>query len=147
SNDISIHRVSEGVRKIGLEGLFDKLPGGLNYRVGERGVLLSMGQRQLVSFLRAWVHDPTILVLDEATSSIDSESESMIIKATEELTRGRTSIVIAHRLATVRHSDLIFVLDKGVICERGTHDELLAQNGAYHKLYKIQFSHQERLLI
>jgi len=147
SNNISSERIAEGVRKIGLEGLVARLPGGLNYKVGERGVLLSMGQRQLVSFLRAWVHDPTILVLDEATSSIDSESETMIINATEELTRGRTSIVIAHRLATIRHSDLIFVLDKGVICESGTHDELLAQNGAYHKLYKIQFSHQERLTI
>lgn len=142
---ISTDRIDEGIRKIGLDVLVAKLPGGLNYQVGERGMLLSMGQRQLVSFLRAWVHNPAILVLDEATSSIDSESESMIIKATEELTRGRTSIVIAHRLATVRHSDLIFVLENGVICERGTHDELLRQKGAYDRLYKIQFSHQEQV--
>jgi ATP-binding cassette subfamily B multidrug efflux pump len=135
-------KISEGAKRIGLDRLIQNLPGGLYYRVGERGTLLSMGQRQLISFLRAWVHDPAILVLDEATSSIDSESEHLIINATEELTKGRTSIVIAHRLATIRHADRILVLDKGYLVEQGSHQELLAKKGFYHKLYEVQFSHQ-----
>ncbi|MGR6086685.1 MAG: ABC transporter ATP-binding protein [Arcticibacter sp.] len=139
---IDKEKISEGAKRIGLDRLIQNLPGGLDYRVGERGTLLSMGQRQLISFLRAWVHDPAILVLDEATSSIDSESEHLIINATEELTKGRTSIVIAHRLATIRHADRILVLDKGYLVEQGSHQELLSKKGFYHKLYEVQFSHQ-----
>lgn len=141
---IEQEKIWEGAKRIGLDRLIQNLPGGLEYRVGERGTLLSMGQRQLISFLRAWVHDPSILVLDEATSSIDSESEHLIINATEELTKGRTSIVIAHRLATIRHADCILVLDKGHLVEHGSHQQLLAKKGFYHRLYEVQFSHQDK---
>ncbi|MFN5224071.1 MAG: ABC transporter ATP-binding protein [Bacteroidota bacterium] len=140
---IGQEKIREGAKRIGLDRLIQSLPNGLDYRVGERGTLLSMGQRQLISFLRAWVHDPAILVLDEATSSIDSESEHLIINATEELTKGRTSIVIAHRLATIRHANCILVLDKGSLVEQGSHQELLAKKGFYHRLYEVQFSHQD----
>ncbi|MFM7768039.1 MAG: ABC transporter ATP-binding protein, partial [Bacteroidota bacterium] len=140
---INHEKIQEGAKRIGLDRLIQSLPGGLEYRVGERGTLLSMGQRQLISFLRAWVHDPAVLVLDEATSSIDSESEHLIINATEELTKGRTSIVIAHRLATIRHANCILVLDKGILVEQGSHQELLAKKGFYHKLYEVQFSQQD----
>jgi subfamily B ATP-binding cassette protein MsbA len=110
--------------------------------VGERGNMLSMGQRQLIAFIRASVHNPSILILDEATSSIDSESEEMIINATSIITQNRTSIVIAHRLATVQHADKIIVLDHGVIVETGTHNELLKMKNYYYKLYEIQFSEE-----
>lgn len=142
-HQISLEKIRSGAERIGLDRFIKELPGGFDYQVGERGTLLSMGQRQLISFLRAWAHDPAILVLDEATSSIDSESESLIIKATEELTRGRTSIVIAHRLATIQHANCILVLDKGVVAEQGTHHELIDKQGLYFKLYQVQFRHQE----
>jgi ATP-binding cassette subfamily B protein len=141
--DISLEKIKIGAARIGLDKLIQGLPSGYDYQVGERGTLLSMGQRQLISFLRAWAHDPAILVLDEATSSIDSESESLIIKATEELTKNRTSIVIAHRLATIKHANLILVMDKGVVAEVGTHQELVQKQGLYFNLYQVQFSHQE----
>lgn len=143
NDQITFEKIKNGSERIGLDKFIQGLPDGYEYQVGERGTLLSMGQRQLISFLRAWAHDPTILVLDEATSSIDSESESLIIKATEELTKNRTSIVIAHRLATIRHADRILVMDKGVVMEQGTHQELVDKQGLYFKLYQVQFSHQE----
>ena len=101
--------------------------------------MLSVGQRQLISFIRAYVHKPSILILDEATSSIDTESELMIQKATDVITKNRTSIVIAHRLSTIQKADKIIVLEKGEIIEMGTHQELLAQNGHYKKLFELQF--------
>jgi subfamily B ATP-binding cassette protein MsbA len=117
------------------------LPGGYDYNVKERGVMLSSGQRQLIAFLRAYVSKPSILILDEATSSVDAYSEKMIQHATETITKGRTSIVIAHRLATIKQADKIIVMDKGLIVEEGTHAELLVKEGGYYKnLYDKQFS-------
>ncbi|MBP6656497.1 MAG: ATP-binding cassette domain-containing protein, partial [Bacteroidia bacterium] len=106
----------------------------------ERGAMLSVGQRQLISFIRAYVFNPSILILDEATSSIDSESEELIQKATTTLTKNRTSIVIAHRLATIQNADKIIVLDHGKVIEQGNHQELLKKEGLYRELYDIQFS-------
>jgi ABC-type multidrug transport system fused ATPase/permease subunit len=116
-----------------------KLPNNYNYHVGERGAVLSVGQRQLVAFIRAYVYNPKILVLDEATSSIDTESEELIQRAIEKLTEGRTSVIIAHRLATIQKADKIIVLEKGRIIEQGNHQELLKQDGHYKNLYEIQF--------
>jgi subfamily B ATP-binding cassette protein MsbA len=115
------------------------LPGGYDYNVKERGVMLSVGQRQLIAFLRASVSKPGILVLDEATSSIDAHSEKLIQDATEKITQNRTSIIIAHRLATIQKADKIIVMENGKIVEQGSHDELLDQKGYYSKLYHIQF--------
>ena len=116
------------------------LPGGYQYNVKERGVMLSSGQRQLISFLRAYVTNPKILILDEATASIDSYSEQLIQNATQKITQGRTSIVIAHRLATVKKADTIIVLDAGEIVEMGTHQALLKiKKGHYRNLYDAQF--------
>ena len=126
-------------REVGAHDFIIKLPIGYDTEVGERGGILSTGQRQLLAFIRAAVHKPTVLVLDEATSSVDSLSEQLIQQATERITTGRTSIVIAHRLSTVQHADRILVLDKGAIIEQGNHQELLAQDGAYRKLYELQF--------
>ena len=119
------------------------LKDGLKTQVGEGGGLLSTGQRQLVSFARALLADPRILILDEATSSVDAYTESMIQESLEELMKGRTSIVIAHRLSTVKNADRIIVLDKGKIIEEGTHDALLKQGGEYASLYNTYFKHQE----
>ena len=109
--------------------------------MSERGSTLSVGQRQLISFLRAYIYNPEILVLDEATSSIDTNSEELIQRATEKLTEGRTSIIIAHRLATIQNADQIIVMDNGHIVERGTHESLLAKKGYYANLYEVQFKH------
>ena len=138
--DITREQVERAAKMVGAHGFISKLPGGYDYLVMERGATLSMGQRQLISFVRALVYNPQILILDEATSSIDSESESLIQHATEELVKGRTSIVIAHRLSTIRHAHKILVLDKGELKEFGTHQELLALNGYYKRLYDMQFA-------
>lgn len=139
--DISREEVILASKQIGLHDFIESLPNGYDYNVKERGVMLSSGQRQLIAFLRAYVSKPSILILDEATSSIDSYSEDMIQKATNELTKGRTSIIIAHRLSTVINAHQIIVMDKGQIVEKGTHRELLEkENGYYKNLYDSQFA-------
>lgn len=138
---ISEEEVVAAAKKIGVHSFISSLPDGYHFNVKERGGLLSTGQRQLIAFLRAYVIQPKILVLDEATSSIDTHAEKLIQKATKEVTKGKTSLVIAHRLATVQRADKIIVLDKGNIVEVGTHKELLNIDGGYYKnLYEVQFS-------
>ena len=132
-------RVEDAVDAVGVRGLVDQLPGGLAYDVKERGVMLSTGQRQLIAFVRAYAQQPGILILDEATSSIDPESEQLIQAATERLTQGRTSVLVAHRLSTIRDADRILCLDAGEIVEQGTHEELLEARGAYQRLFELQF--------
>ena len=124
----------------------NKLPGGFNYNVKERGVMLSEGQRQLISFLRAYVSNPKILILDEATSSIDSKTEQLIQYATNKIIEGKTSIIIAHRLSTILNADKIIYLDNGEIKEFGSHDELIKkENGFYKKLFEYQFQDSKDL--
>lgn len=138
--------VIQAAKQIGIHDFISTLPNGYHYNVKERGVMLSSGQRQLISFLRAYVSDPSILVLDEATSSVDSYSEQLIQEATDKITEGRTSIVIAHRLATIKKADKIMVMDAGKIVEIGTHQELLQKaEGYYKKLYEVQFMAEESL--
>ncbi|HMK06409.1 MAG TPA: ABC transporter ATP-binding protein, partial [Flavobacterium sp.] len=138
--DITREQVIAAAKKIGVHDFINSLPNGYDYNVKERGVMLSSGQRQLIAFLRAYVSNPSILILDEATSSIDTYSEELIQRATETITKGRTSIVIAHRLATIVNADKIVVMDKGLIVEEGTHLELLNRdNGYYKNLYYSQF--------
>ena len=138
--EITREQVLAAAKKIGVHEFINSLPGGYDYNVKERGVMLSSGQRQLIAFLRAYVSNPSILILDEATSSIDMYSEELIQKATETITKGRTSIIIAHRLATIINADKIVVMDKGLIVEQGTHQELLnVTSGFYKNLYDSQF--------
>ncbi|MCZ4245569.1 ABC transporter ATP-binding protein [Pedobacter punctiformis] len=137
---ITLEEVVNAAKKVGAHDFIERLPGGYQYNVMERGATLSAGQAQLISFIRALVHNPAILVLDEATSSVDTETELLIQKAIDNLMDGRTSIVIAHRLSTIQKADQIIVLDKGEIKEKGTHQELLKLNGYYKKLYDLQFS-------
>ncbi|NVJ45665.1 MAG: ATP-binding cassette domain-containing protein, partial [Cytophagia bacterium] len=137
--DISDEKIAQAADIVGVKKIIDRLPGGYDYNVMERGSTLSVGQRQLISFVRAMVYDPKIIVLDEATSSVDTETEEMIQKAIEVLMKGRTSIVIAHRLSTIQGADKIIVLDKGEIKEVGTHQELLEKDGFYSKLYNMQY--------
>lgn len=145
--EISEEAVVEAAKEIGVHEFISSLPGGYHYNVKERGVMLSSGQRQLIAFLRAYVSDPSILVLDEATSSVDSYSEQLIQDATDKITEGRTSIVIAHRLATVKKADKILVMEAGKIVEMGTHGELLKkENGYYRNLYEVQFMEEEETL-
>ena len=132
-------RVIEAAKLIGMHDFIMQLPGGYDYNVMERGHTLSLGQRQLLSFIRALLYNPSILILDEATSSVDTESERMIQRATDTLIAGRTSIVIAHRLSTIRKAHKIIVLDKGEIKEMGTHQELLEKQGFYYRLHQMQF--------
>jgi ATP-binding cassette subfamily B protein len=132
--------VIEAARKLDCLDLFESMPQGLNTQVGERGGNLSLGQRQLVCFTRAMLADPRILILDEATSSVDTMTEARIQKALATLLKGRTSFVVAHRLSTIRHADVVLVLDQGEIIERGTHNELLSHGGVYANLYR-QFIH------
>lgn len=139
-------QVQEAAKEIGIHEFIMSLPNGYHYNVKERGVMLSSGQRQLISFLRAYVTNPSILVLDEATSSVDSYSEQLIQNATEKITKGRTSIIIAHRLATVKKADKIIVMDNGEIVEEGTHNELLDKKEGYYKnLYEVQFMSAEAI--
>jgi len=139
---ISDDDVEKAMQRVGFDRFLDAFPDGLHTEVKERGVTLSTGQKQLLSFARALAFDPDILILDEATSSVDSETERLIQEALEELLKGRTSIVIAHRLSTVEKADKIIVLHHGEVREIGRHDELLQQKGIYHKLYQIQYKHQ-----
>lgn len=143
NSEITEEQVIEAAKKVGAHDFISKLPGAYHYDVKERGGMLSVGQRQLISFIRAYVHHPSILILDEATSSIDTESEILIQKATDILTEGRTSIVIAHRLSTIQKADKIIVLEAGEILEQGTHQELLFMNGHYKKLFELQFKGEE----
>ena len=136
---ITHDKMVEAAKAVGVHEFILSLPGGYDYEVKERGATLSVGQRQLISFVRALVHNPKIIVLDEATSSVDSETEVLIQQAISTLMKGRTAVVIAHRLSTIRNSDQILVMDKGEIKERGTQDELLALDGLYAQLYHLQF--------
>lgn len=145
-NNITLHdaaitreQVIEASKEVGAHAFIEKLPGGYDYNVRERGGMLSVGQRQLIAFVRAFVRNPEVLVLDEATSSIDTESELLIQYATNKITRGRTSIVIAHRLSTIQHAHRIAVIHHGQIAELGTHQSLLQQNGLYKRLFDLQF--------
>ena len=140
NEEISREEVIAAAKAVGADNFIEKLPNGYDYQVGERGGVLSVGQRQLLAFIRAYVYNPHILILDEATSSVDNESEIMIQRATEQLTKGRTSIVIAHRLSTIQAADKIIVLDKGEIQETGSHEELLRKDGMYKKLHSMQFT-------
>jgi len=142
--NISEEEVHYAAKQIGIHDFIMSLPNGYHYNVKERGVMLSSGQRHLVSFLRAYVTNPSILILDEATSSIDAYSEQLIQDATDKITKGRTSIVIAHRLATIKKADNIIVMDSGEIVEQGTHAELLEKEGGYYRnLYEVQFLQEE----
>lgn len=137
---ITRNRVIAAAKEIGLHEFIESLPGGYDFDVKERGVMLSSGQRQLIAFIRAYLSNPRLLILDEATSSIDSYSEELIQKATESITKGRTSIIIAHRLATIISADKIIVMDNGTIVEEGNHKDLIAKkDGVYKKLYNSQF--------
>ena len=138
--NITLDTVIEAAKAIGVHEFIKALPGGYHFEINERGSTLSSGQRQLISFLRAYVANPSILVLDEATSSIDTYAEQLIQRATEKITEGRTSIIIAHRLATVQKADVILVMDQGQVVERGSHEELLSKKGMYYQLYQAQFA-------
>jgi ATP-binding cassette subfamily B multidrug efflux pump len=138
-------QIMEAAALVGAQRFIERLPGGLDYPVMERGATLSVGQRQLISFVRALVYEPRVIVLDEATSSVDSETEELIQEAIDKLMEGRTALVIAHRLSTIQKADRIIVLDRGEIKETGTHDELLHQNGYYAQLYRMQYASSEQL--
>lgn len=144
--DIKDEDVISAAKMIGIHDFIMQLPGGYNYNVMERGATLSLGQRQLLSFVRALLYNPAILILDEATSSVDTKSEALIQHAIEKLIAHRTSIVIAHRLSTIRKANKIIVLDKGEIKEVGSHDELLEKRGFYYQLHKMQFEKQGTLI-
>ncbi|HAV02766.1 MAG TPA: antibiotic ABC transporter ATP-binding protein, partial [Chryseobacterium sp.] len=135
---ITLEQIRSVAKDIEVDDFIESLPGGYEYVVRERGSSISLGQRQLLSFLRAYLSDPKILILDEATSSIDPESEKLIQRATEKITKNRTSIIIAHRLSTIENADKIIVMDQGRIVEQGKHEELLNQNGYYATLYRAQ---------
>lgn len=140
---VTMEQIQFAAKQIGVHDFFTSLPGGYLYNVKERGAMLSSGQRQLIAFLRAYVSNPSVLILDEATSSVDTYSEQLIQRATDKITQGRTSIIIAHRLATIKKADKIIVMDHGEIVETGTHQELLDQGGYYYDLYRAQFMAEE----
>jgi len=137
--NVTDNRLKEAARMLEIDRFVERLPGGYDYQVMERGATLSQGQRQLLSFLRVLLYDPAILILDEATASVDPETEQLIQKAIQKLIQGRTSIVIAHRLSTIRRADQILMMEKGAVIESGTHDRLIAENGAYARLHDMQF--------
>ena len=140
NKNISEEQVIEAAKEIGVHKFINGLPNNYHYNVKERGVMLSSGQRQLLAFLRAYLSSPSILVLDEATSSVDSYSEEMIQIATDKITKGRTSIIIAHRLATIKKADKIIVMEAGKIVEIGSHYDLIKKEKGYYKnLYEVQF--------
>lgn len=139
---VTLEKIKAGAKEIEVDDFIESLPGGYEYVVSERGSSISLGQRQLLSFLRAYLSDPKILILDEATSSIDHESEKLIQRATEKITKNRTSIIIAHRLSTIEKADKIIVMEHGKIVEEGKHLELLENNGYYATLYKAQLRHE-----
>ena len=144
--DIPFTSVVNSAKKIGIHDFIMSLPNGYNYNVKERGVMLSQGQRQLVSFLRAYLQDPSILILDEATSSIDSNFEELIQNSIQKITKDKTSIIIAHRLSTIINSDKILVMDSGKLVEMGTHEELISkEKGFYKNLYEVQFKKESKL--
>ncbi|MYF40134.1 MAG: ABC transporter ATP-binding protein [Rhodothermaceae bacterium] len=147
SPGITLDNVKQAAKAVGADKFIGQLPNGYDQDVRERGSSLSQGQRQLLSFARVLAHDPNILVLDEATSSIDTETEQMIQRALERTLEGRTSLVVAHRLSTIRYADTILVLHKGLLREHGTHDELVAAGGLYQTLYELQYREQEQLEI
>jgi len=138
--DIKPEKVKEAAKYVGADHFIESLPGGYDYKVMERGATLSSGQRQLISFVRALVYDPKILVLDEATSNIDTETEQLIQEAVKKLMKGRTSIIIAHRLSTIHEAKQIVVIHKGELIEKGSHTELIGMNGQYAKLYQLQYA-------
>jgi ATP-binding cassette subfamily B protein len=138
-----MEEVERAAKMIGMHDFIMQLPGGYHYNVMERGSTLSLGQRQLLSFIRALLYNPAVLILDEATSSVDTGSEQLIQHAIETLISGRTSIVIAHRLSTIRKANKIMVLDKGEVKEMGTHEALLARGGFYANLHKMQFEKKQ----
>ena len=140
--NISEEDVLNASKEIGIHDFIMSLPGGYDYIVGERGVTLSTGQRQLISFLRVYLRNPQILILDEATSSIDSYTEQILQSALQKISEGRTTIVIAHRLSTIVDSDKILLLKNGVVLEEGSHSELLSLNGEYKKMYVTQHSEE-----
>jgi len=142
NEDISLEEVKAAAIEIGIHEFIMSLPNNYHYNVKERGVMLSSGQRQLIAFLRAYVSKPSVLILDEATSSIDSYSEKLIQEATDKITQHQTSIIIAHRLTTIKKADKIIVMDKGEIVEQGSHLELLAKDGYYKNLYDMQFANE-----
>jgi ATP-binding cassette subfamily B protein len=143
--EISKEKVIEAAKLIDMHDFIMRLPAGYDYNVMERGATLSLGQRQLLSFIRALLYNPSILILDEATSSVDTESEMLIQHAIDTLIKGRTSIIIAHRLSTIRKANKIIVLDKGEIKEIGTHEELIDKQGFYYKLYQLQFEQKPKV--
>ncbi|HTC01170.1 MAG TPA: ABC transporter ATP-binding protein [Ferruginibacter sp.] len=146
NDSIKKEEVVAAAKLIGIHDFIMRLPGGYDYNVMERGATLSLGQRQLLSFVRALLYNPSILILDEATSSVDTESEQLIQSAIDKLIAGRTSIIIAHRLSTIRKANKIILLEKGEIKEIGTHDELIQEKGIYHQLHKMQFEKQVKLI-
>ena len=138
--EVDADRVEQAARRVGVAAYIERLPGGYDQRLGERGSNLSAGERQLLSFARALAGDPDLLILDEATSAVDSEIEARIEHALEALMLGRTSLVIAHRLSTIRNADRILVMHRGEIRETGTHEELLQLGGLYTRLHRLQFA-------
>jgi ATP-binding cassette subfamily B protein len=145
TNGISLERMRDAARQVNILDFIDSLPGRFEEPVKERGATLSVGQKQLLSFARALAHDPRVLVLDEATSSVDPETEALIRDALRRLLTGRTSLVIAHRLSTIQNASKIVVMHKGHVREVGTHQELLQKRGIYYKLYELQYKDQEAL--
>lgn len=140
NENITLDEIKAAAKYVNADSFISKMPGGYDEPVTERGSTLSAGQRQLISFARTLAYKPSILVLDEATANIDTETESLITEAMEKLMTGRTTIMVAHRLSTIQHADKIMVMDKGRIVESGNHQELLAQNGVYRKLYDLQLA-------